>query len=149
MIDKLHSRSCVLDSFAHVMLCTPQEFAHRVGHEGHTGYHTQELIDVLSDMGYAVTEIQRSPVAQNPLNGALSVVEFKEHKDIRFGHHMCAAEGVLLGRVPYTNMPHCVAWSDPFAYDPAVDQKYSILDESNRPTDTNFIPTVFLRINVI
>jgi hypothetical protein len=117
-----------------------------VGHDGTEGYHSQELIDIACKLGYAVTEIQRTPVAQNPEDGSMRMVEFREHRDIHFGTHMCSCEGVLLGRVPFTNKPHCVAWSDPYAYDPAVDQKYSILDEQNRPTDTNFVPMVFLRI---
>jgi hypothetical protein len=147
-MDSLNKRSCLLDSFAHIIGCRPEWFALAVGHTGAEGYHSQECIEVALKMGYAVTTIERKPVAQNPEDGSMRLVSFNQKTaEERFGWALCHTQGVLMGRMPFTNKPHAVAWDDPWISDPGCDQKYSLLDGYNLVNDTNFIPMIYLRID--
>jgi len=144
----LNKRSCLLDSFAHIIRVRPEWLAMIIGHDGPEGFHSQECINVALGMGFAVTTVERKPVAQNPEDGSMRLVEFNHQTaEGRFGWALCHTEGVLMGRMPFTNKPHAVAWQDPWIHDPGCGQKYQLLDENNLVTDTNFIPMIYLRID--
>ena len=147
---KLHSKSCLLDSFAWVMRLPPHVVATRVGHFGEdAGFHTQELIEAVLGCGWAVTAIERFPVAKNPDTFEVNPIEFAGGCELRFSRHLRIRPGVLLGRTTITHRNHAVGWDNlsRMAYDPAIDRHITILDEdTNECDDKFFIPHTFLRM---
>lgn len=144
---KLNDRSCVLDSFAYILGTDPLHLARRIYGNGENGYHTQQLIEIASQMGWAVTMFERKALGQNPVTGKVWEVIWADGGESRFSRNLFQTKGVLLGRTPWTNRPHAVAWKDPYAHDPAIDQKYTIIDPNGRVNDVNFMPLTFLRMD--
>ena len=72
-----HKNSCLLDSFAFLLEKRPMFMIQRLGHSGwENGFHTQELIEVVLDMGWAVTLVERKPIALNPVTGMVREIHF-------------------------------------------------------------------------
>ncbi len=143
---KLNNRSCVLDAFASVMGWDPKLIALQVGHQGPEGFHTQELIEVALNNGWCVTNIQRSPFAENPETGEVRPINFgKEDAETRFIRHLKTAEGVVLGTNPEGHL-HAVAWSGEFAYDYSDDSSFALII-GGKIYSRWLLPETFLRMD--
>lgn len=106
-----HKRSCLLDSFAFLINQRPMFLIQKLGHSGwENGFHTQELIEVLLDLGWAVTHIERKPIALNPVTGLVREIHFGDRNaDRRFADRIRDKIGVLTGEND-KGVPHAVAW---------------------------------------
>jgi hypothetical protein len=140
------SKTCVLDSFACVLKLSTTELQTEVGHKGLNGYHTQELIQVcLGVYNRPVTELQRMPVSQDPLTHEVTKVFSDEVSEALFISWLQCSEGVLLGRIPLSNLYHAVAWVAGVVYDTACGRFYDLL-VNHKISEINFIPHTLLRI---
>ena len=134
---------------------TSDSLIRMVGHNGaEIGFHTQELIEAMVKLGYAVTEIQRFPVAIHPDNFTNRNVEFDGGNDLRFAKRLQHQKGILTG-INSTGAPHAVSWINNRILDPATGKSSILLlkdslgylegiDQSNP-----YSPTTFLMITSI
>jgi hypothetical protein len=125
----------------------PEVLKSEVGHGGPDGYHSQELIEVLLKRGFAVTAIERHPVAQNPLTLDTRPIEFQEGNDERFSRHLLNGVGVLMGKTPFNSKPHAVSWTGLHVRDSKTKICYEILSEEGMIYDLHFSPQIFLRVD--
>lgn len=115
-----HKHSCLLDSFAFLLGRHSTFLIQRLGHDGlENGFHTQEMIEVLLDLGWAVTHIERKPIAVNPITGLTRKIHFEDRSaDRRFTDRLWDKSGVLTGQNS-KGVPHAVAWQYNRIWDPA------------------------------
>jgi len=153
-IIKTHSRSCVLDAFAHVLNVHPRQIIEYLNHDGaERGFHTQELIDFASDRkGSTVTEIHRFPVSVNPITGLNCWISFPQgNAETRFCKWLASGKGVLLGQTKY-GVPHAVSWKHQQIHDPSTGRSYDLLKPNyegfleRTEGSPSFHPTKFLKI---
>lgn len=127
---KTNSSSCVLDSFARVAGVEPRHLAEAIGHDGiPQGYHTQELITPMIELGYAVTPIEVYPRATNE-QGELWAIDFPQGNLRRFCLSLVNSTGVLTG-FNGKGQPHAVAWMKGQIFDSALDHPYDLLCHNN------------------
>jgi hypothetical protein len=124
-----HKYSCLLDSFAFILEKRPMFLIQRLGHSGwENGFHTQELIEVLLDLGWAVTLIERKPIALNPVTGTVREIHFGDRSaDNRFIDRIWDSTGVLTGENS-KKVPHAVAWQCNRIWDSANGACYSHIE---------------------
>ena len=91
-----------------------------VGHDGFKeGFHTQELIEVALRRGFAVTSIERQPVAINPDTEQARRIDFPPRTaDQRFADCLWDHRGVLTG-FNSKHKTHAVAWECNRLWDPS------------------------------
>lgn len=132
--------SCVLDSFAFIIGVAPSVLIDRVGHLGFErkgegqgirplGYHVQELIGPLADLGYSVTPFELYPVTYDEGSKENRLVWFgNQHNncnEVRLQRYMTGKNGVLTGR-NRQGTGHAVAWMDGKVHDPAGANVYDL-----------------------
>jgi hypothetical protein len=152
MIEKQNSRSCVLDSAAHVSGMSPGWLIGQIGHNGEeSGFGTQEIIWALRDICYCEM-IERRPYKQNPEDGSVVECTFGlVSSESRFVDALERGDGVLLG-VNHKLKPHAVSWKHLKAYDPATQTTFELLQEDSagcfRVVENPglFTPNRFLRL---
>jgi len=131
---------------------TLKEFTDRIGHDGSNepyeeipgmkgGFHTQECIEVLQEMGLACTPIEIVPQMRPTPDGPTCPIWFSpEHLTAdpedwnwqRLKRHLNCSSGVITGINRKTNneiIGHAVAWNgreaviyDPLGYNYSIDQ---------------------------
>lgn len=149
--------SCVLDAFAYISEVPAPDLISEIGHEGleldgtPRGFHTQELIECLTQRGFSVTEIQLAPVADNRAAGRIYPIEFKGGNEARFARHLNGTRGVLLG-TNHRGTPHAIAWDLTEGLD-CTGFKFRLLEgtEGGTPalrTEPLFEPHTYLRITL-
>lgn len=142
---KLHDKSCMLDSFCHVLGIAHWRAIVWLGHDGSEyGFHSQELIDVAFIEGYSVTEIQRRPVGIHPQTGNLLQIKSDGVGDRRFAGYLANGNGVVMGS--RLGVPHAVSWIDRAATDPATGLNFRLLTDSDQLVEEFFVPHTFLRV---
>jgi len=151
MITSTNNKSCLLDSFAHALGCPVEDIIDRLGDGRERGHHTQEFIDYLNGY-YAVTEIQRAPVAVHPITGEHTHITFGPNgPEYRFAEHLLLDDGVLLGRNG-KGSTHAVSWKNQQAHDPATGQSFGLLKRNSEgylegiESSPLFTPIKFLKI---
>lgn len=142
---KLHSKSCMLDSF--VKACnTNHDLATLLLHDGsERGHHSQELIDLAWILGYTVTEVQRYPLATHPETHQPIEIKFPEGNDVRFATYLFNAKGVVMG--VKLGRYHAVYWDQEVAHDPANGLCFNLLNDGKLVTEY-FNPYTFLIIGL-
>lgn len=148
-----HKRSCLLDSFAFVLDRRPMFLIERLGHSGwENGFHTQEMIEVLLDLGWSVTHIERKPIALNPITGQVREIHFGDRNaDRRFIDRIWDKTGVLTGENS-KGVPHAVAWEHNRIWDSASGTCYSHIEAEiglNPCPKPRFIAWNFLQMDRI
>jgi hypothetical protein len=151
-MQKTNDKSCVLDSFAHALDFPIDQMIRDIGHDGsERGFHTQEIIEFFSCL-YAITEIQRAPVAVHPVTWEQTPITFGGMgAEYRFASHLVMDEGVLLG-FNGKGSTHAVSWKNQQAHDPSTGQSFGLLKrdsegclEGIEPSPL-FTPVKFLKI---
>lgn len=147
---RTHKRSCLLDSFSIVTDISPERLIKEIGHDGFdNGFHTQELIEVISHRGFSATLIERSPVALNPETGQVRKINFRERSaDRRFADCVWDSTGVLIGENRH-GKPHAVAWEFNRIWDPSDGGCYSYIEADigvHPSPEPRFVARAFLRI---
>ena len=155
-ISNTNKWSCVLDSFAFALSVDPELLIAMIGHRGEfIGFHTQELIEVMSSLGYAVTEIHLCPVSVHYQTGAEHEILFGgKSAEQRFAEHLNWNKGVLLG---YTKKqkPHATSWIHNKLHDPATGRNCELLKTDSEDcleginSPVWFTPTRFLKVSNI
>lgn len=118
--------SCLPTAFANVIGVPLGHLIQKIGHDGsekiarwngeRRGFHSQELIDVLESMGWAVISIEVDPhLDQGHGYATLPVMDYKEDRLFR---HMDLTNGVLCGILVKEDIGHAVAWIDGKIHDP-------------------------------
>lgn len=116
----------MLDSFAHAVKLPALELMEAIGHDGAgTGFHTQELIGLLVERGFAVTPIELYPTAKDEA-GAVWTIDFPEGNLRRFCRMLRGSAGVLTG-FDNMNRPHAVVWGGMFIWDFAKGTHHELL----------------------
>ena len=153
MYSKTNKDSCVLDSFAHATKLPASDLMAAVGHDGEgTGFHTQELIGVLVEHGFAVTPIELYPVAKDTA-GSVWTIEFQQGHLRRFCKVLSGTTGVLTG---YDSLgrPHAVAWGGMFIWDFAKGTHHELLvyrdgDAIGFRKDCPFKPVCYWKVDKV
>jgi len=141
----LHEKSCMLDSLCIVLDINPQYAVKFIGHDGkERGFHSQELIDLADNLGYATTEIQRFPRGVNPNTYETVNINFTEGNEERFVNHLRHEAGIIMGMK--LGRPHAVAWLKDHYIDPANGMDYKLIQHRELAIGI-FDPMVFLRLN--
>jgi len=106
--------SCMPTAFANVIGYPLGFLIKKIGHDGsekvgdgHRGFHSQEIIEVLDDMGWKVTCIDLYPVMGYE-SGELDV--YMGNPKDRLKDHMAFDMGVLCGILIKEEVPHAVTW---------------------------------------
>ncbi len=121
--------SCVPTAFANVVGMQVDAFIKKIGHNGsekvpewgevERGFHTQECIEVLEDLGIRAVTIDLFPkVAPDPHAPPVSVDMGYPWE--RLARHMDSCDGVILGVIKKDDKPvgHAASWIDKVVYDP-------------------------------
>lgn len=143
---KLHDKSCMLDSLCFVLGIKHLDAILITGHDGsERGFHSQEIVDVATSIGYAITEVQRYPRAINPQTYERIDITFPEGNDTRFASYLAGSEGVVMGSK--LGRPHAVAWKGRIATDPANSLNFRLLDDKDTLVEEFFKPITLLKVN--
>jgi hypothetical protein len=118
-----------LDSFAFLLDKRPIFLIQRLGHSGwENGFHTQEIIEAMLNLGWAITHIERKPIALNPITGLVREIHFEERSaDRRFTDRIWGKTGVLTGENA-KGVPHAVAWKLNRIWDSASGDCYTHIE---------------------
>lgn len=155
-----NSWSCLPCSFAMILHIPVEEFIEMIGHDGSAepyedlpgqkaGFHEQECIEVLQQLGYACTPIEIVPQIMPTPDGPIRPIWFSPEQAEseywnwqRFIHHLKDTHGVITGVKEYTSkvIGHAVAWNS-VVYDP---QGYTYSIENAH--HYSFIPRVYWKI---
>ena len=142
--------SCVLDSFASVVKMDPRHLMEAIGHDGMgTGFHVQELIGPLLDLGYAVTPIELEPRAKDE-SGREWSIQFTGGHFRRFIKYLGCGVGVLTG-FNQNYRPHAVVLGGSYyIIDPATGKSYELFQyEGGKPMGftPHFTPVCFWKVD--
>jgi hypothetical protein len=150
---------------------TPEEFIDRIGHDGSdepyekfpgikAGFHQQECIEVLQQLGYACTPIEIVPQMMPFPNGPIRSIWFSPEKLTadsedwnwqRLKRHLYCSSGVFTGikrKANHEMIGHAVAWNgwEAVIYDSqGPGYTYSINDAHNY----GFTPQTFWKVQEI
>lgn len=119
---------CMPTAFAMCVGCTPEAIVELIGHDGHEviapdleepscyrGFHDQELVLALLDMGYSTTMIECNP--QMIVLDSKTVDVFPDDSRFWTALYNCR-QGVIMGSGLH-GILHAVAWDGNQIYDPA------------------------------
>jgi len=174
----LNSWTCLPCAFAMVVGLTPKEFMVKIGHDGSdepyedlpgmkSGFHEQECIEVLQQMGLACTPIEIVPQMRPTPSGPVRSVWFppaqltvdpedsyslRESWNLqRLRRHLICSNGVFTGVNQKPNhevIGHAVAWDgfEVVIYDPrGQGYKYNF----EHANDYGFSPQVYWKVQKI
>lgn len=154
-IQRTHERSCLLDCFAFVLGFPPTEAMYFLGDRGEeNGFHTQQVIDLASMLGFSVTHIERYPSSINRATDSVELIEFPRSSEERFAIYLGSSTGVILGSNAKGER-HTVAWKNQTIHDSATGRKSDLLvrDSSDCLVGIKdldwFTPHGFLRVAAI
>lgn len=158
--------SCLPCSFAIALNIPVSEFINMLGHDGSeevyeelpgvkAGFHEQECIEVVQNLGYACTPIEIVPQMMPKPNGPVRPVWFRPEQLTadpedwnwqRFKRHLEGTRGVITGAKKRINsdeiIGHAVAWYEQI-YDP---QGRGFIYPLNEMDDYGFLPRVYWKI---